>query len=945
MNTGSKKVKPLFLGPKAENQELYESVIIESIRDNCFLRKNFHSEDRSIIYEKDKLDSEYQKTVAIFKQKMQEFLSELKKGVPTYHPRYIGHMRGDLLLPAVAAYFSNMLYNSNNITGESSPATTKMEFDYIRNLCRMIGYEGFKDVDTKEKIIEVGGETKRFFQSWGHLCSGGSSANLESLWVARNIKYYPLTLKLAIADPNDVKEDEDDKMEVFFMWFNENSDISFFAKKEKIYDLTYHQLFNMSVLDSLSLKDWVIQEAKYYFDLKYAQIVDKKKKEQAETDFIKKIQERIDKYSVVNLGIGGIHSLIEEQINKGKDLKKEKWEKLPIPKLYISKSSHYSWDKAMDIVGIGCNNLIKVEMTNEFSLNMIDLKEKHNIDNDCPILAIIGVLGSSKQGSVDPLDEIVEFRAELESNEKSFYFHIDGAYGGYFPVLLRSNEPIIENWKEGFGAEYKLMDNHKVIQEYLTEGIVGEEEREERVDSNISEKNEDLKEIREQVREKIEKNVEKIFQKLKSVKDANSYTIDPHKMGYVPYPAGGILFKDTRMKEFISYKPTYLNKPDESEEFDVYSMFFGEWTLEGSRPGAAAAGCYMANQLLPFNQTGYGLLIRNTVQMANLFMALIKKFNSDQLNQGYQIFPLFQPETNIVEYVLLNSAKIRKVEYLNILTKKLYAHFSVSSGKAVIPTKKFMVAKESFKVKDIPIKVWEDMTTDCEWEMPKDETEIEKLKNTEIIIISSVFMNPLGIYINDVEKYYYEFFKEMVKYADDEVMPEIVFKQIIEKNNGDRIKVLWIEDEEEVKKTKDLLLYKSILGKYLDIDFCELPKLKQEKRISQDDEIAKAIADQDIKKQYQVIILDLNLLNKIHYEVTDENTKTALIIYNGLDDAQKSKVIFCSKFFPKKEREIMEKFNLEEKDKDRMISKPEKENDVKGFNQLINSIFKVFNKK
>jgi len=134
-------IKALFLGPKAENQDLYESLIIEIVRDSCFLRKNFHPQDDLIISEKDKLKDDFNDTVALLKQHLQSVLAELKKGVPLYHPRYIGHMHGDLLVSGIAAYFGTMLYNPNNVVGEASVATTKMEIEYINALCKMVGYK------------------------------------------------------------------------------------------------------------------------------------------------------------------------------------------------------------------------------------------------------------------------------------------------------------------------------------------------------------------------------------------------------------------------------------------------------------------------------------------------------------------------------------------------------------------------------------------------------------------------------------------------------------------------------------------------------------------------------------------------------------------------------------------------------------------------------------
>ena len=243
-----------------------------------------------------------------------------------------------------------------------------------------------------------------------------------------------------------------------------------------------------------------------------------------------------------------------------------------------------------------------------------------------------------------------------------------------------------------------------------------------------------------------------------------------------------------------------------------------------------------------------------------------------------------------------------------------------------------MVAKEEHKTEDIPDEVWKIL---------ENEYKIEKSGNEKIKIISSVFMNPLSIYIDDVEEYYYEFFKEMVEYADNEAMPEIVFKQITDQNNGDRIKVLWVENEAEVKKTKDFVLYKSKLGKYLDIDFYEYKPNNEKEVINK----ANAIAVNKIKKQYQVIILDLNLIDNLHVKATKDNTEKAEIIYKAIDG--KEKVILFSKFFKEDSKGIINILdtNFDFRDQDRMISKPEKDKTGNELNPLINSIFKVFNQQ
>lgn len=56
--------------------------------------------------------------------------------------------------------------------------TTAYEIEAGSDLCEMIGLD--RD------------------ESMGHLVAGGSIANIEAIWVARNLKYYPLGLQEAL---------------------------------------------------------------------------------------------------------------------------------------------------------------------------------------------------------------------------------------------------------------------------------------------------------------------------------------------------------------------------------------------------------------------------------------------------------------------------------------------------------------------------------------------------------------------------------------------------------------------------------------------------------------------------------------------------------------------------------------------------------------------------
>lgn len=91
----------------------------------------------------------------------------------------------DLTMPSLLGYFMAMIYNPNNVALEASPLTTVAEMEVGEQLCRLFGY----NTDPARDDVALG---------WAHITSGGTVANLESMWVARNLKFYPLTLRRAI---------------------------------------------------------------------------------------------------------------------------------------------------------------------------------------------------------------------------------------------------------------------------------------------------------------------------------------------------------------------------------------------------------------------------------------------------------------------------------------------------------------------------------------------------------------------------------------------------------------------------------------------------------------------------------------------------------------------------------------------------------------------------
>jgi glutamate/tyrosine decarboxylase-like PLP-dependent enzyme len=94
-----------------------------------------------------------------------ELHRRLRDNYPFFHPRYIGQMLKPPHPAAVIGYLSAMLINPNNHALDGGPATARMEKEVVAELAAMFG----------------------FTAHLGHLTSSGTIANLEALFVARQL--------------------------------------------------------------------------------------------------------------------------------------------------------------------------------------------------------------------------------------------------------------------------------------------------------------------------------------------------------------------------------------------------------------------------------------------------------------------------------------------------------------------------------------------------------------------------------------------------------------------------------------------------------------------------------------------------------------------------------------------------------------------------------------
>ena len=107
--------------------------------------------------------------------------------------------------------------------------------------------------------------------------------------------------------------------------------------------------------------------------------------------------------------------------------------------VYSSKEAHSSIEKAIKIIGIGKNNLIKIDTNNDLSMNVKDLefKIKRDIGLNKTPLAIISTFGTTGTVSLDPINKI-----SLIAKKYNIWHHIDAAYAGSALIIKKYQKHI-----------------------------------------------------------------------------------------------------------------------------------------------------------------------------------------------------------------------------------------------------------------------------------------------------------------------------------------------------------------------------------------------------------------------------------------------------------------------------------------------------------------------
>lgn len=526
--SGAESIEALFPGTRGDNFIYMQELMLLALQGNIDSRKNYFPNDP------DYLDKEIQKsqpfidTMVMMGLEYDKLINQLKGSGAFFSMRTIGHMLWDTTLPGILGYFAALLYNQNNVAAEASPVTTIMEMYVGNELCKLLGY----------KINHIGAGDFQLLDNqvtgWGHITCDGSVANLEGLWMARNLKFYPVSVKAAI----------------------ENDPVLANCKSFQV------TLLNGKSVSLLALDDWSLVNLPIDEILK----IPNKIAAQYQID-ITTVSNAIANYTVQNIGY---HDILTKY--------------LPgifhTPVSLCSATRHYSWPKGAAILGIGASNMISIPVDKKARMDLTAFTAMLDncLQKKIPVMNVVAIIGTTEESAVDPLKDVLAIRETYRKKGMEFAIHADAAWGGYYKTMLNSSD-------ESNPSHFTHISEKAMValpmSAYVTE-------------------------------------------QYKVLQMADSITIDPHKSGYVPYPAGGLCYRNSAMRNLVSFTAPVVYHGGVDPTVGVYGV-------EGSKPGAAASAVYFSHKMIRPNTDGYGKISGDCYFNAKRLYAALVCLNIAQL--------------------------------------------------------------------------------------------------------------------------------------------------------------------------------------------------------------------------------------------------------------------------------------------------------------------------
>lgn len=505
---GAETLEALFPGTRGGNAAFLGELIAKAINGNVQYRKNYYPADPDYINSSIQNSPGFISTMQMVYAEYDRLIAQLQESGTFFSMRTIGHMLWDTTMPGILGYFAALLYNQNNVAAEASPVTTLMEMYVGNELCKMLGYAVHP---IGAKVGEFALPPEQLITAWGHITCDGSVANLEGLWMARNLKFYAVSARAAIQN------------EAVFQ------NIKNFQVK----------LLNGTMAALATLDDWTVLNLPIDEVLAIPVNIYTQYNIDPTT-----ISNTIANYTIQNVGLYTMMTKYLPTINQS-------------PVSMCTATRHYSWPKNAAILGIGDDNMwnISVDLNTRMDLDELRYSLGMCLDKKIPLMNVVVILGTTEEAAVDPLKDILAIRDQYRQQGLEFAIHCDAAWGGYYKTMLNSND-------ESNPAYFTQIDDKAMaalpMSKYVTE-------------------------------------------QYQVLQFADSITVDPHKSGYVPYPAGGLCYRNSAMRNLVSFTAPVVYHGGVDPTVGVYGV-------EGSKPGAAAAAVYFSHKTIRPNMDGYGKL-------------------------------------------------------------------------------------------------------------------------------------------------------------------------------------------------------------------------------------------------------------------------------------------------------------------------------------------------
>ncbi len=650
------ELHPWFLGPYAENSKVLKELLEEFINDHVYWRRNFHPESTPPIPTTAQYRGDYIEFVASMKQELYRLSADLKKSVPFFSPRYVGHMASDLLLPGLVARLVTTLYNPNNVAEEAAPATVAKELAVGVQLADMFGFA------TDERAEPC---------AWGHLTSGGTVANYEGLRNILAVRFYPLALHAGARE-----------LEL---------DVGAVGPLDRPLDeMSAWELFNLSMDQAIELRQAV-----------FAHVVQQHGKARGV-----ELARAVSRQRVESLGYVEFFRVHAD---------------LAPPRVLVPVSAHYSWEKAMKVLGLGTRNLVELDVDRNMRMDLDSLRDILDgfVDARVPVLATVGVLGNTEFGTVDPIGGLLAARRRFTERGLHFSVHVDAAWGGYLASVFRRADGGLVS-RDVLRKEFHYFPSQTVYDSFAALGEV------------------------------------------------DSITVDPHKLGYVPYAAGAYIARDRRMIDFIAQKAAYVfDVEEESAQADMGEKLhnLGQYILEGSKPGAAAASVDVTHRVLPLHTDGFGKILKGTIQACEYFYDRLAEF-ADEMSELVAIEIPFEPDSNLV-CVAINPRGNDALAQMNRFGRAIFEHMKVDAKqplqqRAFIASYTSLLAERVNPKRIAPVleRLGIDPHTLC------DDPADPSRESDHIFLVRNTLMNPWLLFEESGQNYidhYFDYLGELIR--------------------------------------------------------------------------------------------------------------------------------------------------------------------------------------